>query len=869
MKQLLFLLLLSFNFVINSTATKYYDLIDNPNIQQCTLEILNSKATNMFEILYNKPNMKLILILNKYKLVKSQMNYEMNILCAYNVDIIRLNLKIEINEDYSCKLNLDDKLIDSKMIRVDRNSDNSQIIYSIDYHVFNSEPQPLQQLDATSTSSSSSQLTFIEKYLLKQDKLNNTVWIYEELALNTIVGYLQTSTNLSAFVSVIKTNLNGYTETFASSQMTFQLLKVFNDEKNNLYALTILKRIDREYVDYFDLSIDLKSGSNLFETLHLRVCLIDINDNVPIFKAINSNGVSQNVSLYKFNLTENQFYYNFAQIYAIDRDLGLNSEVEYEIVSIDRHRVDTESNKMEKIDEPLFRINGNTGYLSLMKKMDREEGDFYRLTIRAIDKGKSIRQRSISFVDIEIFDENDNSPKFLHNKTYNFKIRENIPANTIIANCKAYDQDKNAKTIYNFEPKSFESLFTIDTITGDLYTKDTFDADIGDSLRDNFTNVYKFKIIAKDAERDDLPTDHVNVEVKIEDLNDNEPYLKQTEALNLFLNLNSTNYNKSIIKLVAMDHDFTNLPINFEILFIRKMNLNFMNDILKQQKQNSHENNETDVIYNFISNLKNRVSLTERVQKIQQNLSSIFTLNKNANMIEINNENYLDYFSDGLYNISIKFTDNKIQADDEEHSKQASLNVFLFNNTVSTANNETTELTKTQFDFLLNTIEQWHEKYFKENWTNDYESNYLKSSGLLNEFFTSDNSEYILENNANALTPSDCLLNNLIYYRFDYNVFSSSSRAIKDFYKYNSYNNRHSLLNSNLIIGLISMFVVIAVILIAIVSYKHYKSIHSQDDLQYQESKKDMDSVDNSSNNSFIPAIANSVSTSSIKKSVC
>ena len=468
-----------------------------------------------------------------------------------------------------------------------------------------------------------------------------------------------------------------------------------------------------------------------------------------------------------------------------------------------------------------------------------------------------------------LFDENDNSPKFLHNKTYNFKIRENIPANTIIANCKAYDQDKNAKTIYNFEPKSFESLFTIDTITGDLYTKDTFDADIGDSLRDNFTNVYKFKIIAKDAERDDLPTDHVNVEVKIEDLNDNEPYLKQTEALNLFLNLNSTNYNKSIIKLVAMDHDFTNLPINFEILFIRKMNLNFMNDILKQQKQNSHENNETDVIYNFISNLKNRVSLTERVQKIQQNLSSIFTLNKNANMIEINNENYLDYFSDGLYNISIKFTDNKIQADDEEHSKQASLNVFLFNNTVSTANNETTELTKTQFDFLLNTIEQWHEKYFKENWTNDYESNYLKSSGLLNEFFTSDNSEYILENNANALTPSDCLLNNLIYYRFDYNVFSSSSRAIKDFYKYNSYNNRHSLLNSNLIIGLISMFVVIAVILIAIVSYKHYKSIHSQDDLQYQESKKDMDSVDNSSNNSFIPAIANSVSTSSIKKSVC
>ena len=925
MKQLFvyFIPIIIFNSLINNvtctssgvtTTTTAHQLIDNNmNIQQCTVELLNSKTTNLFEILYNKPNAKLIIILNKYKLLaKSQATYhhyyyyyEMNILCAYNVDIIRLNIKLEIlDEDLgNCRLSLDDRLVDSKMIRIDRNVANSQVIYSIDYqakHVDDDGSMSNQQqlsyqrddLMVEAESSGISQLTFIEKYLLKQDKLNNTIWIYEELALNSIIGYLQISVNLSAFVSTIKTNLNSHVETFVGSLMTFQLVKIFNDEKNNLYALTILKRIDREYIDYYDLAIDLKSESKSIETLQLRVCLIDINDNTPVFKTIYQNGSPQNVTVYKFNVTENHVYYNFAQIYATDRDLGLNAEVEYEVLGIEKHVLDTQSNQLEKIDEPLFRINVNTGYLSLMKKLDREDGDFYRLTIRASDRGKSIKQRSIGIVEIEVVDENDNAPKFHHNRTYKFKIRENMQIRTQIGNCKAYDSDKNAKTVYYFEPKYFETLFGVDSQTGDLYSKQVFDADIGDNLRDNETNVYKFKIFAKDADRDDsfgLLHDHISVDVKLEDVNDNEPYLKQTET-NFMLNLNNR-YNKTIVKLVPVDNDFTRLPVNFQILFIRKMNFNFLNDILKQQHHHDNDDNKTQLILNFITSLKNRYPLTDRVQKFEQNLSSLFSFNKKENTIEFEADNYRNYFTDGLYNITIKITDSKILSNDYQFSKQISLKIFLFNHTIVSPAplNETadvsTPLEHSQFEHLLNIVEKWHEAYFKEDWTSEYEANYVKSAGILNEFYTSDNTEYILENSAHVINSSDCLLNNLIYYRFDYNIFSASGgSAIKDFYRYtriNSSGNREfSNLNSNLIIGTITLFVVIAIFLFAIMAYKNVKSTHCPDDKSQQgggESKKNSpfdndDSVDNTSSNSsdksFIPTITNSVSTSSIKKSV-
>ena len=132
----------------------------------------------------------------------------------------------------------------------------------------------------------------------------------------------------------------------------------------------------------------------------------------------------------------------------------------------------------------------------------------------------------------------------------------------------------------------------------------------------------------------------------------------------------------------------------------------------------------------------------------------------------------------------------------------------------------------------------------------------------------------MLENNAFAINSSDCLLNNLIYYRFDFNIFNSGSNAIKDFYRYGN-SSRQYVSNSNLIIGLISMLSLIAIILIIIVIYKNFKKIHCQD-LDNHESKNiHNDSVDNtsssnSSDKSFIPTITNSsvVSTSNIKKSV-
>lgn len=960
-------LLNEYQLPIELVGGKIYKPTENQvNMQECSIEKLtilpsngniqiyqnDAKITNMFVTLYNKINKNLMLIKYKNTINCNQCQYNLIVLCANSYDISKININFLLDASNSLlNLTINNNQIDKNQIKITNNA--YQIAFSVPYDlthtilqspvgmfandyeslVFSDYDDRINEGVSTAKTTSNAltgQFTFIEKYLLKQDKLNNTIWIYEELKIETVLAYLTISNvNTNAAIIEIKTNLNDYYETKSQQQMTFQLVKY--GDNSNIYALKLFKRIDREQIDYYDLKIELKLSNkqDIYSKdvkssyLYLRICLIDINDNIPIFKKFNSlTSKYENISEYKFNLSENHIYYNFGQVYAYDRDLGMNAEIEYEIIKTERGNTpfdddddDSDDNKgnvttksiitpikLENVEEQLFVININNGYLSLNKKLDYEKYNFYKLTIRAMDKGRLLKQRNFITIEINVLDENDNAPIFPRNKTYKFTLRENKPIKTLISNCKAIDIDRHSKTAYYIRPIEVEKLFEINFKNGNLLSKKKFDADIIDDpkLRDAFTNEYKFKLYAKDAQRDDLPHDSIDIVVKIDDVNDNEPFISENSlnTSNIYLNLINKTSNDAIdsVNLGAADNDFTRLPINFEILSIRKLNFNFIHDILKQQQQQQQESSNQSINYfesliEFIDNLKQQQQQEIIKSNVfQQNLTSLFHLLPNVNnrvTLKLNSQllsdNSLNY---GLYNISIKYTDSKIQSDDLQFSKYISFKAFLTSNSIdyNTTATTTTTLTNSRLEFLMNQIELWHNKYFKSNWYDEYASNYNKSNGILNELLSSSRSE----NSDNSLNSNDFLLNNIHYYQQDYlkstnfNLDSSvnDNSGIREYYRnFNLNNNKYSfIMNSNLIIILITIFVIISIMLIVIISYKHYKSIQLQNNVninhrnnRYYDKKDDQNKVtpsNSTSSSASASPSSNEILKPNIKKSV-
>lgn len=101
---------------------------------------------------------------------------------------------------------------------------------------------------------------------------------------------------------------------------------------------------------------------------------------------------------------------------------------------------------------------------------------------------------------------------------------------------KAQDPDLDPRIEYTFEPALMHQFFHVDSVTGDLLTSRTFDAE-DLSLRSYLTNdtTFNFRIHARDVEfktplssvtNEGSPSSSIlNVNIFLTDLNDNVPQL--------------------------------------------------------------------------------------------------------------------------------------------------------------------------------------------------------------------------------------------------------------------------------------------------------------------------------------------------------
>ncbi|XP_015250332.1 PREDICTED: protocadherin gamma-C5-like [Cyprinodon variegatus] len=197
---------------------------------------------------------------------------------------------------------------------------------------------------------------------------------------------------------------------------------------------------------------------------------------------------------------------------ANDPDVGTNSVRTY-LISKNEHFKLTVKNLKDgrKIPE-----------LVLDKPLDREMQTVHNLILTAVDGGDPVRSGT-SEITVIVLDINDNAPQF-ERQVYEVNVTEGATFGTEILKVKAVDADEglNGEIEYVFAEQTSDlivSLFDINPSTGAITVKGVLDYESN--------SLHRFDITAKDKGNPEMDG-HCGVEVKIIDINDNNPEIVVT-----------------------------------------------------------------------------------------------------------------------------------------------------------------------------------------------------------------------------------------------------------------------------------------------------------------------------------------------------
>ncbi|CAJ0960739.1 unnamed protein product [Ranitomeya imitator] len=248
-------------------------------------------------------------------------------------------------------------------------------------------------------------------------------------------------------------------------------------------------------------------AENPVETFSLEVEVLDINDNSPIFSASN-----QSIKITEVFAGPGA---RFALEIAEDSDVGVNGVSQYTLNTNPYFSLSVKNRKDGTLIPQLI----------LEKVLDREEKQEHHLILTAIDGGEPARSGTCR-ITIIVLDINDNPPVF-NQSVYKISIQENLPLNTVILTLNATDQDDgaNGEIQFSFDghtSKSARQLFGLDTHTGDIFITELVDYEE--------LNFYELSIRAVDNGNPELEGSCI-VQVEIEDVNDNSPYITFSSTL--------------------------------------------------------------------------------------------------------------------------------------------------------------------------------------------------------------------------------------------------------------------------------------------------------------------------------------------------
>ena len=261
-------------------------------------------------------------------------------------------------------------------------------------------------------------------------------------------------------------------------------------------------------------TIQIKFTSNIDSTISgievIRITLLDINDNAPIFTQ----------SSYNVIVPENQppgssFYYVFANDSdQVQSEQQVVNETLVTIYTISNGRVIYSI--IAGNEQGHFTIHPDDGTLSIAMSanLDIDEINFYNLTIKAEDGGGL---NDTSLVLITVIDSNDNSPAIHYPSSFSLTFYEDIsPELIIVESMNATDDDLglNAAITFAIVSGDVTNSFFINSSTGQVVMTDNLDREAG--------NPIVLTLAAIDQGTPPL-SDTITVTITLLDINDSPP----------------------------------------------------------------------------------------------------------------------------------------------------------------------------------------------------------------------------------------------------------------------------------------------------------------------------------------------------------
>uniref|UniRef100_A0A8B9QH47 Cadherin EGF LAG seven-pass G-type receptor 3 n=1 Tax=Apteryx owenii TaxID=8824 RepID=A0A8B9QH47_APTOW len=238
------------------------------------------------------------------------------------------------------------------------------------------------------------------------------------------------------------------------------------------------------------------SDRTLRDNCHVHINITDANTHRPVFQSAH----------YSVSINEDRpVGSTVVVISATDDDVGENARITYYLED----------------NVPQFRIDPDSGAITLQAELDYEDQVTYTLAITAKDNG--IPQKAdTTYVEIMVNDVNDNAPQFVSTH-YQGVISEDAPPFTSVLQISATDRDAhtNGRVQYTFQNgEDGDGDFTIEPTSGIIRTVRRLDRE----------NVPVYELTAYAVDRGIPPQrTPVHIQVTIQDVNDNAPVFPAEE----------------------------------------------------------------------------------------------------------------------------------------------------------------------------------------------------------------------------------------------------------------------------------------------------------------------------------------------------
>uniref|UniRef100_UPI003AAB4904 protocadherin alpha-8-like n=1 Tax=Centroberyx gerrardi TaxID=166262 RepID=UPI003AAB4904 len=275
--------------------------------------------------------------------------------------------------------------------------------------------------------------------------------------------------------------------------------------------LVLQKALDREKEPVITLTLMALDGGTPPKSGNSDIIIhvLDNNDNTPVFtKSLYKTRVFENVPTGTTLLTLN----------ATDPDEGANKEIVY-----------TLSTKEQDHILEIFKIDQNTGTLTVEGNVDFEQHPAFEIRAQASDKGQPPMSAHCKVL-VEVVDVNDNAPEITVTSLLN-TVKEDAKVGTAIALVSVLDKDggKNGDVHCKIDNKT---PFKLETNYKNYYSL-VVDAPLD---RENASH-YDVTIIATDEGTPPLSNTSV-ITVHVSDVNDNAPRFSEP-VINIYVKENS------------------------------------------------------------------------------------------------------------------------------------------------------------------------------------------------------------------------------------------------------------------------------------------------------------------------------------------